>query len=135
MNVNVMSKRICCVLFLLFNCYTLCYPIIHSSSRHLRNGWGLRPANHFYQCNGLKTSGSRFSLEVESVVSYASLFETWSNLIINYNGIFKFLVCTQRITYTCLILGPHSFNTANATETKKEVFGMVLYNESIYLAN
>ena len=70
MNVNVrISKMLFCFVVLLFYLSSVCHAIIHSSFGRLRNGWGIRPANHFYQCDGLKTSGSRFSLEVESVVS------------------------------------------------------------------
>ena len=69
MNVNVMLIKLHCVVLLVFHFYTLSYAIIHSTFGHLRNGWGLRPSNHYYQCDGLKTSGSMISLGVESVVS------------------------------------------------------------------
>ena len=86
MNVNVrLSKTVFCFVVLVFNLSSVCHTIIHSSFGRLRNGWGIRPANHFYQCDGLKTSGSRFSLEVESVVSSYRLFifwlTFWSNLL------------------------------------------------------
>ena len=78
MNVNVrLSKTVFCFVVLVFDLSSVCHAIIHSSFGRLRNGWGIRPANHFYQCDGLKTSGSRFSLEVESVVSSYRLFIFW----------------------------------------------------------
>ena len=74
MNVNVRPMKLRCVVFLLFHFYTLSSTIIHSTFGHLRNGWGIRPANHYYQCDGLKTSGSMISLGVESVVSFVKYF-------------------------------------------------------------
>ena len=74
MNVNVRPMKLRCVVFLLFHFYTLSSTIIHSTFGHLRNGWGIRPANHYYQCDGLKTSGSMISLGVESVVSFIKIY-------------------------------------------------------------
>ena len=96
MNVNVrLSKTLFCfVVLLVFDLSSVCHTIIQSSFGRLRNGWGIRPANHFYQCDGLKTSGSRFSLEVESVVSSYWLSIFWftnllSNMVLLYYSIIE----------------------------------------------
>ena len=130
MNVNVrLSKTLFCFVVLVFNLSSVCHTIIHSSFGRLRNGWGIRPANHFYQCDGLKTSGSRFSLEVESVVSSYWLsifwFTFWSNQKYDYSFV--------KIHY---ISGPFSLDTSHKkAATTKEMLGMVLYDESIHMAD
>ena len=130
MNVNVrISKMLFCFVVLLFYLSSVCHAIIHSSFGRLRNGWGIRPANHFYQCDGLKTSGSRFSLEVESVVSSYCLsifcFMFWSKTPLYYS-----FVNIHHIS------GPFSLDTSHKkVATKKEMLGMVLYNESIHMAD
>ena len=73
MNVNVMLIQLQFVVLLVSHFYALSFAIIHSTFGHLRNGWGLRPSNHYYQCDGLKTSGSMISLGVESVVSQSKM--------------------------------------------------------------
>ena len=129
MNVNVrISKMLFCFVVLLFYLSSVCHAIIHSSFGRLRNGWGIRPANHFYQCDGLKTSGSRFSLEVESVVSSYCL------------SIFCFMFWKTPSYYSFVnihhISGPFSLDTSHKkVATKKEMLGMVLYNESIHMAD
>ena len=85
MNVNVRPMKLRCVVFLLFHFYTLSSTIIHSTFGHLRNGWGIRPANHYYQCDGLKTSGSMISLGVESVVSFVKIYHFQKYMHITLN--------------------------------------------------
>ena len=134
MNVNVrLSKTLFCFVVLVFNLSSVCHTIIHSSFGRLRNGWGIRPANHFYQCDGLKTSGSRFSLEVESVVSSYCLsifcFMFWSKLSAKTPSYYSFVNIHH-------ISGPFSLDTSHKkVATKKEMLGMVLYNESIHMAD
>ena len=131
MNVNVrLSKTLFCfVVLLVFNLSSVCHTIIQSSFGRLRNGWGIRPANHFYQCDGLKTSGSRFSLEVESVVSYYRLFIFW----LTFSAKTMLYYSIVNIHY---ISGPFSVDTSHKkVATKKEMLGMVLYNESIHMAD
>ena len=134
MNVNVrLSKTLFCFVVLVFDLSSVCHAIIHSSFGRLRNGWGIRPANHFYQCDGLKTSGSRFSLEVESVVSYCRIFIFWLTFWSNLTAKTMLYYSFVNIHY---ISGPFSLDTSHQkVATKKEMLGMVLYNESIHVAD
>ena len=134
MNVNVrLSKTLFCfVVFCVFDLSSVCLAIIHSSFGRLRNGWGIRPANHFYQCDGLKTSGSRFSLEVESVVSSYRLFIFW----LTFGSNFAKTILYYSFVNIHYISGPFSLDTSHKkVAPKKEMLGMVLYNESIHLAD
>ena len=129
MNVNVIFVKLRCVVFLLFHFYTLSSTIIHSTFGHLRNGWGIRPANHYYQCDGLKTSGSMISLGVESVVSFEQIYNFYC---------FEIQCYINNLSYSnsfYFTLGPFPFDTSNKVKTEKKMFRVVLYNEPIHLAN
>ena len=111
MNVNVRLIRLRCVVFLLFHFYTLSSTIIHSTFGHLRHGWGIQPSH--FPCDGLKTSGSRISLGVESVVS----FKIIKIIFINIFG---------RLDASFFILGSFPFDTSSTVKSKEKMFRVVL---------
>ena len=121
MNVNVRPMKLRCVVFLLFHFYTLSSTIIHSTFGHLRNGWGIRPANHYYQCDGLKTSGSMISLGVESVVSFVKIY--YFQKVFMY--ILKFSTPIDPVKFF-IISGPFLVDTSNKTKTEEEMSRVVL---------